>query len=81
MAEAAADRIRLAVSKHQFSVRTGKSVEVALSAGIACFPNDGETSEELLTAAARNMQKDKHARKNLISLATLPTPARIDHYT
>ncbi len=81
MAEAAADRIRLAVSKHQFSVRTGKSVEVGLSAGIACFPNDGETSEELLTTAARNMQKDKHARKNLISLATLPTPARIDHYT
>jgi hypothetical protein len=34
---------------------------------VACFPADGETSEELLTAAARNMQKDKHARKNLIS--------------
>jgi diguanylate cyclase (GGDEF)-like protein len=81
MAEAAAGRIRLAVSKHQFSVRTGKSVEVGLSAGIACFPNDGETSEELLTTAARHMQQDKHERKNLISLATLPTPARIDHYT
>lgn len=81
MAEAAAERIRLAVSKHQFSVRTGKTVQVALSAGIACFPNDGETSEELLTAAARNMQKDKHARKNLLSLTTLPAPARIDHYT
>jgi len=81
MAEAAADRIRLAVGKHKFSVRTGKSVEVGLSAGIACFPTDGETTEELLTTAARNMQKDKHARKNLLSLTTLPTPARIDHYT
>lgn len=81
MAEAAAERIRTAVQKHQFSVRTGKSVEVGMSAGIACFPADGETTEELLTAAARNMQKDKHARKNLLSLATMPTPARIDQYT
>jgi hypothetical protein len=34
-----------------------------------------------LTAAARNMQKDKHARKNLLSLTNLPAPARMDHYT
>jgi diguanylate cyclase (GGDEF)-like protein/putative nucleotidyltransferase with HDIG domain len=81
MAEAIADRIRQAVEQLKFSVRTGKSVDVAVSIGIACFPTDGETSEELLTAAARNMQKDKHARKNLISLATMPTPSRIDQYT
>jgi len=81
MAEAAADRIRSAVGQLKFSVRTGKSVEVDMSAGIACFPNDGETTEELLTAAARNMQKDKHARKNLLSLATMPTPTRMDQFT
>ena len=81
MAEAAAERIRRAVQKQKFSVRTGKLVEVGLSAGIACFPADGETTEELLTAAAGNMQKDKHARKNLISLAIAPTPARMDKYT
>jgi len=81
MAEAIADRIRSAVEQLKFSVRTGKSVDVAVSVGIACFPADGETSEELLTTAARNMQKDKHARKNLISLATMPTPSRIDQYT
>jgi GGDEF domain-containing protein len=52
-----------------------------MSAGIACFPSDGETTEELLTAAARNMQKDKHARKNLLSLATMPTPTRMDQFT
>jgi len=81
MAEAVSERIRNAVGRLKFSVRTGKSVEVALSAGIACFPADGETTEELLTAASRNMQKDKHARKNLLSLTTMPTPARIDQYT
>jgi diguanylate cyclase (GGDEF)-like protein len=81
MAESVSERIRHAVGKLKFSVRTGKSVEVTLSAGIACFPADGETSEELLTAAARNMQRDKHTRKNLLNLATMPTPSRIDQYT
>jgi len=81
MAEAAAARIRNAINQLKFSVRTGKAVEVDMSAGIACFPSDGETTEELLTAAARNMQEDKHARKNLLSMATMPTPTRMDQYT
>jgi diguanylate cyclase (GGDEF)-like protein len=81
MSEMIAERIRKAVSEHKFSVRTGKTVEVTISVGIACFPENGETTEELLTTAARNMQRDKHTRKNLINLSNMPTPARIDHYT
>jgi diguanylate cyclase (GGDEF)-like protein/putative nucleotidyltransferase with HDIG domain len=81
MAEGIVDRIGKAVSEHKFSVRPGKQVAVSISLGIACFPNHGETTEELLTAAARNMQRDKHSRKNLHNLSVLPTPARIDHYT
>jgi diguanylate cyclase (GGDEF)-like protein/putative nucleotidyltransferase with HDIG domain len=81
MAEMVAERIRKAVAEHKFSVRTGKTVAVSISTGVACFPEDGESTEELLTAAARNMQHDKHNRKNLISLSTMTTPARMDHYT
>jgi len=81
MSELVAERIRKAVAEHRFSVRTGKTVEVSISTGISCFPENGETTEELLTAAARTMQQDKHTRKNLINLSTMPTPARIDHYT
>jgi len=81
MAEGVSDRIVKAVSDHEFSVRAGKQIKVGISIGVACFPSDGETTEELLTAAARNMQRDKHSRKNLHNLSTLPTPARIDHYT
>jgi diguanylate cyclase (GGDEF)-like protein/putative nucleotidyltransferase with HDIG domain len=81
MAEGVSDRISKAVSEHEFAVRAGKQVKVGISIGVACFPNDGETTEELLTAAARNMQRDKHSRKNLHNLSNLPTPARIDHYT
>lgn len=81
MAEGIAERIRKAVAAQKFSVRTGKSVDIGISLGVACFPNNGETTEELLTFASRNMQRDKHTRKNLHNLATMPTPARIDHYT
>ncbi|HYO92163.1 MAG TPA: diguanylate cyclase, partial [Pyrinomonadaceae bacterium] len=46
-----------------FTVRTGRTARVGLSIGIASFPKDGETAEELLTSADRNMQRDKHSRK------------------
>ena len=81
MSEMVAERISKAVTAHQFAVRTGKTVQVSISVGIACFPADGETTEELLTMAARNMQRDKHSRKNMANLAAMPTPVRMDRYT
>ena len=81
MSEMVGERSRQAVSAHKFSVRTGKTVAVTISVGVASFPVNGETTEELLTTAASKMQRDKHNRKNLLNLSTMPTPARIDHYT
>ncbi|MFN2493551.1 MAG: diguanylate cyclase [Pyrinomonadaceae bacterium] len=72
MAVAVGERIRSAVEAQKFSVRTGKVVQLGLSMGVSCFPDEGETTEELLTAAARKMQNDKHSRKTVISLANAP---------
>lgn len=69
MAVIIAERISSALKSHKFSVRTGQAVEVGVSIGIACYPDDGETAEQLLTIADRNMQHDKHARKLAPSLA------------
>jgi predicted signal transduction protein with EAL and GGDEF domain len=44
-------------------------IGLGMSLGVACFPEDGETTEELLTAAARKMQNDKHARKTVVTMA------------
>ena len=57
------ERIREAVESTKFTVRKGRTIKVGISMGIACFPADGDTTEELLSAAARNMQRDKHSRK------------------
>ncbi|HEY6803692.1 MAG TPA: diguanylate cyclase [Pyrinomonadaceae bacterium] len=72
MAEQVAERMRNAVEEQLFSVRTGTMIGLGLSVGTACFPDDGETTEELLTAAARNMQRDKHSRKTVLTLASVP---------
>jgi diguanylate cyclase (GGDEF)-like protein/putative nucleotidyltransferase with HDIG domain len=63
VASMVADRIRSAVEAEQFPVRTGKTAQISVSVGIACFPSDGETAEELLSSAGRNMQHEKHARR------------------
>ena len=69
MAASIADRIRNAVEEQLFSVRAGTMIGLGVSLGVACFPEDGETSEELLTAAARRMQRDKHGRKTILTVA------------
>jgi diguanylate cyclase (GGDEF)-like protein/putative nucleotidyltransferase with HDIG domain len=72
MAAAIVERMRNVLEEQLFSVRTGTMIGLGLSAGFACFPEDGETTEELLTAAARNMQRDKHGRKTVLTLAGRP---------
>ncbi|MCA1558014.1 MAG: diguanylate cyclase, partial [Acidobacteria bacterium] len=76
-----AERIRSAVESHEFTVRTGRTASVGLSIGIACFPKDGDTAEELLTSADRNMQRDKHARKLGPAIAASSNIASIDMLT
>jgi len=70
MAASIADRMRSAVEEQLFSVRAGTMIGLGVSLGVACFPEDGETSEELLTAAARRMQRDKHGRKAVLTVAS-----------
>ena len=69
MASSISDRIRNAVEEQLFSVREGTMIGLGVSVGVASFPDDGETSEELLTASARRMQHDKHGRKTVLTVA------------
>lgn len=72
MAVMVGERIRNAVEAQKFAVRTGKVVQLGISMGVACFPEDGETTEELLTAAAGKMQSNKHSRKTVLTLVNNP---------
>ena len=70
MAASISERMRNAVEEQLFSVRTGTMIGLGVSLGVACFPDDGETTEELLTTAARRMQQDKNARKTYLTVAS-----------
>jgi len=72
MAAAVGERIRNAVESQKFAVLRDKSVQLGISVGVACFPDQGDTTEELLTAAGRQMQRDKHSRKTQLHLANTP---------
>jgi len=69
MAAAIGERMRNAVEEQLFSVRAGTVVGLGVSLGVACFPEDGETSEELLSTAARRMQQNKNSRKTVLTVA------------
>lgn len=63
------ERMRNAIEDQLFSVRAGTMIGLGVSIGVSCFPDDGETTEELLTTAARRMQRDKHSRKTFLTVA------------
>ena len=69
MAASIGERISSAVDAQQFAVRPGMLVQLGISIGVACYPDEGDTTEELLTAAARKMQSSKHSRKTVLTLA------------
>jgi diguanylate cyclase (GGDEF)-like protein len=58
------ERVRAAVETHSFPFKTGRELQVGVTVGAACHPADGETADELLLAATRNMRRNKGARRN-----------------
>jgi diguanylate cyclase (GGDEF)-like protein/putative nucleotidyltransferase with HDIG domain len=78
VAAAVGERIRAAVESHDFNVKTGRSVQVTVSFGAGCYPEDGETADDLLSAASRDMQRKSLARKH--AHAPAPAVVPIDAY-
>ena len=64
VAAVVAERVRHAVESEVFNVKTGRNVQVRVSAGTGSYPAGGETADELLAAATRDMRRDKQARKH-----------------
>lgn len=58
------ERIRSAVEAQDFTVRTGRTTHLRVSIGMATYPIGGETADEMLLTATRNMQRNKQARKH-----------------
>jgi diguanylate cyclase (GGDEF)-like protein len=52
-----------AISETAFEARSGTRIQLAISAGSAVYPHDGDSYESLLAKADSRMYRDKVARK------------------
>lgn len=68
-ARAAAERLRGAVAAHEFHTSTGAPIHATVSVGMASYPGDGETSDELFRAADRALYAAKQAGRDRVSEA------------
>ena len=55
--------LQMAVDRIVFEARPGRRVPVTIAAGVAVFPQDGDSYEALLAKADGRMYQDKSARK------------------
>jgi diguanylate cyclase (GGDEF)-like protein len=79
VAEELAERLRHAVAETRFPTGTGNTaIGVTMSLGVACFPQDGRTMEELTFAADMAVYEAKTRGRNaVVRAADLPRVRRI----
>ncbi len=64
-----AERIRRAIKEHVFLGREGGSIRLTASIGVATYPNDAKTREDLLDQADRAMYRGKEATRDTVYAA------------
>jgi diguanylate cyclase (GGDEF)-like protein len=62
-----AERIRDAINQHSFLISEGLNVKLTASFGVACFPTDAATKDELIRLADEAMYKVKHSTRNSVA--------------
>jgi diguanylate cyclase (GGDEF)-like protein len=63
------------VARISIDVGMGQSMRLAVSVGVAVFPEDGATGDALIAAADQRMYLDKAQRKRLVDPAVAPDAA------
>jgi diguanylate cyclase (GGDEF)-like protein len=64
-----AERLRRSVEKHVFLKHEGYSFKLTASFGIAAYPENAKTKEELLHIADKEMYRGKHSTRNIVYAA------------
>lgn len=61
-----ANRIRSEVENHDFLVNDGLSIRLTVTMGVATYPEQALSKEELITAADKAMYKGKNGTRNIV---------------
>ena len=63
-----AERLRASIADAEFTYKD-KVIKTSISVGVACFPDDGETSESLVAASDKALYTAKEHGRNQVHLA------------
>lgn len=82
-AQLLAERIRQTIEAHRFEVPTcSMPIQVTMSLGIACFPQDATAQADLAHAADVAVYQAKlQGRNRVVSIANAPHSIQLDHIT
>lgn len=69
-AKVVAERIRQRMAEHQFMPRNDLILKITCCVGIATFPDDGQTKEELIHLADKAMYRGKETTRNVVYSAS-----------
>lgn len=64
-----AERLRKTIGTYRFCQRSGLSVQLTISAGVAAFPEHGRTADELVHRADKAMYEAKRCNRNCVKVA------------
>ena len=68
-----ANRLRDIVEKHTFQTQEGLSIRLTITIGVAAYPEQASSKEELLTVSDIAMYKGKNTTRNVVVLAEKKT--------
>jgi len=61
-----AERIRSATAEHPFTSESGEKIILTVSAGVACYPNDATSKEDLVRKTDQALYLAKNRGRNLV---------------
>ncbi len=64
-----AERLRKAIEKHEFLKKAGYAIRITSSFGVASYPEDAKSKEELFRIADEAMYRGKFTTKNIVYAA------------
>ena len=65
-----AERLRERVAEHRFTASGEPKMQLSISVGVATFPDDAQSAEELIRTADSALYAAKHAGRNCVVLAS-----------
>lgn len=66
-AKSLAEKLRIAIADNKF-VKDGETLNITISIGVACFPEDGAAAERLIQRADHALYRAKESGRNLVCI-------------